>query len=101
MEREPDPEAHGALYERNAVEDRFIDAELEARRDELVQAVEALMGKCAAYGAAHRVQPGLYELGDSDSRRNNPPEGERYERFEARREGSTSSLTESLSRTTR
>lgn len=74
------------LYDHNAVEDRFIDEGLEALRVELFEAADALMGKCAQYGIGHRTLDNHYELGDSDSRRDNPPEGERYERFEARRE---------------
>lgn len=74
------------LYDHNAVEDRFLDEELEARRADLVSAVDALMGKCAMYGSAHKNLDNYYELADAEWRRDNPPEGERYERFEARRE---------------
>ena len=44
------------------------------------------MGKCAMYGFPHKTLENHYELGDAEWRRDNPPEGERYERFEARRE---------------
>jgi hypothetical protein len=74
------------MYEHDAVEDRFLDEELEARRVELFRAVEALMAKCATYGFAHKTLNHFYELGDAEWRRDNPPEGERFERFEARRE---------------
>jgi len=74
------------LYDHNAVEDRFLDLDLEARREDLFGAVDALKGKCAEYGMPHRSLDKYYELGDADWRRDNPPEGERYERFEARRE---------------
>lgn len=74
------------LYDHNAIEDRFIDQELEAQRVDLFRAVNALMGKCATYGFPHKTLNNCYELGDAEWRRDNPPEGERYERFEARRE---------------
>jgi hypothetical protein len=74
------------LYDHNAIEDRFIDEALEAFRVELFEAADALMGKCAQYGIGHKTLDNHYELGDSEWRRDNPPEGERYERFEARRE---------------
>jgi hypothetical protein len=74
------------LYEHNAVEDRFIDPDLEALREDLIKATDGLMGKCATYGGPHRVLENHYELSDSDWRRDSPPEGERYERFEAHRE---------------
>lgn len=44
------------------------------------------MGKCALYGVAHKTVKEAYALADAEWRRDNPPEGERYQRFEARRE---------------
>lgn len=73
------------LYDHNAIEDRFLDPELEHLRARLMRAVDDLMGKCATYGAAHTTLDNAYHLGDSDWVRDNPPEGERYERYEARR----------------
>ncbi len=74
------------LYNHNAVEDRFLDPELEALRTGLINAVDGLMGKCALYGVAHKTVEEAYALGDAEWRRDNPPEGERYERFEERRQ---------------
>ncbi|WP_028061015.1 hypothetical protein [Candidatus Solirubrobacter pratensis] len=52
-----------------------------------MDAVDCLMGKFATYyGASHKTLDAVFELGDAEWRRDNPPEGERYERFEARRE---------------
>lgn len=74
------------LYDHNAIEDRFIDRGLEARRADLFSAADALLDKCAAYGIPHRNLDNHYELSDAAWRRDNPPEGERYERFEAHRD---------------
>jgi hypothetical protein len=74
------------LYDHNAVEDRFLDRELEGLRTELINAVDDLMGKCAQYGVAHKTVKEAYALADAEWRRDNPPQGERYDRFEARRE---------------
>ncbi|MGH2917844.1 MAG: hypothetical protein ACRDLS_04480 [Solirubrobacteraceae bacterium] len=74
------------LNDHNAVEDRFLDPELERLREQLMSAVNKLMGKCAQYGIPHRTLDNAYHLGDSDWVRDNPPEGERYERYEARRD---------------
>jgi membrane protein implicated in regulation of membrane protease activity len=74
------------LYDHNAVEDRLLDPELETLRVELMDAVGGLMDRCARYGAQHKTLDGAYELADAEWRRDNPPDGERYERFEARRE---------------
>lgn len=74
------------LYDHNAVEDRFLDLKLEGLRAELMSAVDNLMGKCARYGVAHKTLKEAYALADAEWTRDNPPEGERYDRFEARRE---------------
>jgi hypothetical protein len=74
------------LYEHNASEDRFIDQDLEPLRADLFQTADALVRKCGQYGIGHKTLDNQYELGDSEWRRYNPPEGAQYERFEARRE---------------
>jgi len=74
------------LYDHNAVEDRFLVEDLEELRVELFEAADALLEKCARYGSGHKTLDDHYELADSEWRRDNPPEGERYERFEARRQ---------------
>lgn len=73
------------LYNHNAVENQFFDKQLEKLRGELMNATDKLMEGCAYWGAAHRMVPNGYELGDAEWVRDNPPEGERYERFETRR----------------
>jgi hypothetical protein len=74
------------IYDHNAIENRLIDPELEPLRVQLFNAVETLMSRCAQYGIAHQLAHGHYELAGTEWVRDNPPEGVRYERFEAQRE---------------
>jgi nitrogen fixation/metabolism regulation signal transduction histidine kinase len=73
------------VNDHDAVEHRFLDQNLEKIRQELMAAANDLLHKCAFWGFQHRVLKDQYELGDAEWVRNNPPEGERYERFEIRR----------------
>ena len=53
-------------YDRDAVEDRFLDPELERLRSELMTAARALMKGTSKWGGPSKAGPGLYDLGDLD-----------------------------------
>lgn len=78
------------IYERNAVEDRFLDPELEALPSEVVAASCELMSGCAKWGGPSHVGPGLYDLGDLE--RVAGTRQERLKWFEQQREERTEEL---------
>lgn len=77
---------HRLVEEHNAVEDRFLDPELEKLRKDLFDATDALRWSSAKYGVHSEGFRDHFELIDNDWRRNNPPEGPRYEQYEAHRQ---------------
>jgi hypothetical protein len=74
------------VEERNSVEDQFLDPELEDIRRRLHEAASRFAHASAQYGVPHRTLEGYHELAGSDRRRDEPPEGPHYERFEAWRQ---------------
>jgi hypothetical protein len=66
----------------DSLEYHFFDADLERLRQDLMAAANDLLHKCAWWGAPHRTLQKHYELGLAECARDNPPEGEKYERFE-------------------
>ena len=71
-------------YERDSVEDRFLDPELEPLRGGLISAARELMNGCAKWGGPSHAGSGLYDLGDLE--RVGETNRERLERFEQQRE---------------
>ncbi len=70
---------------RNDVEHRYLDAVLERRRQTLYAAVDSITTKLMRYGVWAKNLDGFYEIVGSDLVRDEPPEGERHERWEERR----------------
>jgi len=77
---------HSLVEEHNAVEDCFLDPELERLRKDLFDATDALRWGAAKHGVLSRNIRDHFELRGNDWARNNPPEGLRYEQYEAHRQ---------------
>ena len=76
---------HRLVEEHNAVEDCFLDPELEKLRKDLFDATDALRWSSAKHGVLSGNVHNHFELIGNDWVRNNPPEGLRYEQYEAHR----------------
>lgn len=70
---------------RNDVEHQFLNPTLEAKRRELHGAVDSLASGWAEYDVVMTGNADFYELAGSERRRDEPPWGEHYERYECRR----------------
>jgi hypothetical protein len=77
---------HRLVEEHNAVEDCLLDPELEKLRKDLFYATDALRWSSAKHGVVSGNVRDHFELVGNDWVRNNPPEGLRYERYEANRQ---------------
>jgi hypothetical protein len=77
---------HRLVEEHNAVEDCFLDPELEKLRKDLFDATNTLRWSSASRGVPSGNVRDHFELKGNDWVRNNPPEGPQYEQYEGHRQ---------------